>query len=199
MGGDAGEDVGEPGLWIHAVHLRRDDQAVHSRGAVAAAVGTAEQPAFSAKGRQVNSCCGVAPCRRATCETTASGTSDSSIARAFSSSDQRRRPARAGDYLDATRRRRLRVKRKIKSRHKPISKSGNQTRRSQPQNEGVGGTPLTGAVVVNAVIGLRSGEDGGKGGVVEKLRDFHRIVLSWLSVSASCDMKAIIRCEKCQL
>jgi hypothetical protein len=42
--------------------------------------------------RQVNSCCGVAPCRRATCETTASGASDSSIARAFSSSDQRRRP-----------------------------------------------------------------------------------------------------------
>jgi len=37
------------------------------------------------------------------------------------SSDQRRRPARARAHLDATRRRRLRVKRKVKSRHKPIS------------------------------------------------------------------------------
>jgi hypothetical protein len=47
---------------------------------------------LSASPRQVNNCCGVAPCRRAICETTASGASDSSIARAFSSSNHRRRP-----------------------------------------------------------------------------------------------------------
>ena len=52
-------------------------------------------------------------------------------------------PARSRDHLNATRRRRLRVKRKIKSRHKPISKSGNQTCRSRLQTEGVSGTPLT--------------------------------------------------------
>ena len=52
-------------------------------------------------------------------------------------------PASARDHLDATRRRRLRVKRKIKSRHKPIPKSGNQTRRSHLQIEGVNRTPLT--------------------------------------------------------
>ncbi|MGD0764671.1 MAG: hypothetical protein ABR929_16090, partial [Roseiarcus sp.] len=52
-------------------------------------------------------------------------------------------PDSARDHLNAPRRRRLRVKRKIKSRHKPISKSGNQTRRSHLQIEGVSTTPLT--------------------------------------------------------
>ena len=44
MLGDAGQYVGEPGLRINVVHLGRDDQAVHDGGALAAAIGTAEQP-----------------------------------------------------------------------------------------------------------------------------------------------------------
>src|SRR6516165_12389347 len=44
MTGDARENVGQPRLRIDAVHLARDDEAVHRRGALAAAVGTAEQP-----------------------------------------------------------------------------------------------------------------------------------------------------------
>src|SRR5208282_6026179 len=50
MFGDAGEHVGEPCLWINVVHLGRDDQAVHDRGALAAAIGTAEQPRLSTQG-----------------------------------------------------------------------------------------------------------------------------------------------------
>src|SRR5450432_3361033 len=49
----------------------------------------------------------------------------------------------AGDHLNAPRRRGLRVKRNIKSRHKPISKSRDQTRRSATQIKGASGTPLT--------------------------------------------------------
>jgi len=52
-------------------------------------------------------------------------------------------PARAADNLNATRHSRFRVRRKTKSRHKPISKSENQTRRSYIQTEGVSRTPLT--------------------------------------------------------
>ena len=44
MAGDAREDVGEPRLRIDAVHLCRDDEAVHGCGAPASAVGPAEQP-----------------------------------------------------------------------------------------------------------------------------------------------------------
>ena len=44
------EGTSAPGLRIDAVHLRGHDQAVHRRGAVAAAIGTAEQPALPAKG-----------------------------------------------------------------------------------------------------------------------------------------------------
>ena len=47
--GDAGEDIGEPGLRIDVVHLGGDDQAVHQGGALAAAIGTREEPRFSAK------------------------------------------------------------------------------------------------------------------------------------------------------
>jgi hypothetical protein len=39
MLGDAGQNIGEPGLWINIVHLGRDDQAVHDRGPLAAAIG----------------------------------------------------------------------------------------------------------------------------------------------------------------
>lgn len=47
MGGDAREDVGEPGLRIDAIHLRCDDETVHGRGSLPAAIGPAEQPGFS--------------------------------------------------------------------------------------------------------------------------------------------------------
>src|SRR5260370_16040515 len=44
MRSDPRQDVGEPGLWIHVVHFGRDDQAVHHRSTVAAAIGATEQP-----------------------------------------------------------------------------------------------------------------------------------------------------------
>ena len=50
MLGDAGEHVGEPGLRVDVVHLRRDDQAVHGGGALAAAIGAGEQPRLPSKG-----------------------------------------------------------------------------------------------------------------------------------------------------
>ncbi len=40
--GDAVKYVGEPGLRIDAVHLGRDNQGVHGRGALATAVRTGE-------------------------------------------------------------------------------------------------------------------------------------------------------------
>ena len=49
MSGDAREDVGEPGLRIDAIHLRRDNETVHGRGALPAAIGSAEQPRFSSQ------------------------------------------------------------------------------------------------------------------------------------------------------
>lgn len=51
--------------------------------------------------------------------------------------------ASAGNDLDASHRRRLRVKRKIKSRHKPIPKSRNQTRACRSKFEGGARTALT--------------------------------------------------------
>ena len=47
--GDAGEDIGEPGLRIDIVELGGDDEGVHRRGALAPAVGAAEQPRPSAQ------------------------------------------------------------------------------------------------------------------------------------------------------
>ena len=47
VGGDAREDVGEPGLRIDAVHLGCDNQTIHSCGALSASVRSAEQPGFS--------------------------------------------------------------------------------------------------------------------------------------------------------
>ena len=44
MSGDAGEDVGEPGLRVDVVHLGRDDQAVHGGGALPTTIGAGEQP-----------------------------------------------------------------------------------------------------------------------------------------------------------
>jgi hypothetical protein len=41
---DAGEDVGEPGLWIDIVELGGDDQAVEAGGALAAPIRAAEEP-----------------------------------------------------------------------------------------------------------------------------------------------------------
>jgi hypothetical protein len=47
MGGDASEDIGQPNLWIDPIHLGRDDQAIHGRGASSAAIGSAEEPRLS--------------------------------------------------------------------------------------------------------------------------------------------------------
>ena len=44
MPGDAGQDVGQPGLRIDIVQFGGDDQAVDRRGALSAAIGTGEQP-----------------------------------------------------------------------------------------------------------------------------------------------------------
>ena len=44
MRGDPGQDVGQPSLRIDAVHLGRDDEAVHGGGALTTAVGSAEHP-----------------------------------------------------------------------------------------------------------------------------------------------------------
>ena len=67
--------------------------------AAAASTTTGTKPSASAPScalrrasrRHVNSCCGVAPYRRATSETTAPGSRDASTARDFSLCDQRRR------------------------------------------------------------------------------------------------------------
>ena len=44
MGGDAGEDVGQPGLRIDTIDLGGDDQAVQRRRPLSAAIGTGKQP-----------------------------------------------------------------------------------------------------------------------------------------------------------
>ena len=49
MLGDASQDIGQPGLRIDVIHLGGDDQAVEGGGPLAAAVGTGEQPRFSAQ------------------------------------------------------------------------------------------------------------------------------------------------------
>ena len=50
MAGDAGEDVGEPGLRIDIVELGGADQRVDDGGALTTAIRSAEQPRFTAKG-----------------------------------------------------------------------------------------------------------------------------------------------------
>jgi hypothetical protein len=40
--GDAGQDVGQPGLRIHVVDRGRDDNAVHGGGALSAAIRAGE-------------------------------------------------------------------------------------------------------------------------------------------------------------
>ena len=47
MIGDAGEDVGEPGLRVDVVELCGADRGVHERGALAAPIGAGEQPRLS--------------------------------------------------------------------------------------------------------------------------------------------------------
>jgi hypothetical protein len=49
MAGDAGEDVGEPGLRVDVVHLGRDDQAVHGGGAICASIGAGKEPRLSSE------------------------------------------------------------------------------------------------------------------------------------------------------
>jgi hypothetical protein len=49
IGGQSGEDVGEPGLRVDVIQLSADDQAVENGSALSAAIGTAEQPGLSAE------------------------------------------------------------------------------------------------------------------------------------------------------
>jgi hypothetical protein len=51
MGGDACEDIGQPSLRIDTIHLGRDDQAIHGRGALSATIRPAEEPGLSPKRR----------------------------------------------------------------------------------------------------------------------------------------------------
>ncbi len=50
MVSDPAYHVGQPGLWIDIVHLGRDDQAVHYRGALPTTIRTAEQPRLAPEG-----------------------------------------------------------------------------------------------------------------------------------------------------
>ena len=47
--GDAGEDVGEPGLRVDVVELGGADQRVHHRCSLAAAIGAGEQPGLASE------------------------------------------------------------------------------------------------------------------------------------------------------
>jgi hypothetical protein len=49
MGGDAGEDIDQPSLRIDAIHLGRDDEAVHGGRASSAAIRSTEEPRLSSK------------------------------------------------------------------------------------------------------------------------------------------------------
>ena len=73
--------------------------------------------------RQVNTCCGVSPCRRATSETTAPGTSVSSTMPGLEILRELAPSPRPRNHLQPAHRCRLRLKRMVKRRHKPISDS----------------------------------------------------------------------------
>ncbi len=47
MRGDPGQKVSQPGLRVDAVHLGRDDEAVHGRGPLTTSVGAAKHPRLS--------------------------------------------------------------------------------------------------------------------------------------------------------
>jgi hypothetical protein len=47
--GNAGQHICKPSLRIDVVHLGGDDEAVHGGSTIAAAIGSAEQPPFSAQ------------------------------------------------------------------------------------------------------------------------------------------------------
>jgi len=49
---DPAQDVGEPSLRIEVVELRRADQGVHRRGALATAIGAGEQPSLAPEGNR---------------------------------------------------------------------------------------------------------------------------------------------------
>ena len=49
MGGDAGENIREPGLRIDAIHFGRDDEAIHDGRTLSATIGPTKQPGFPAK------------------------------------------------------------------------------------------------------------------------------------------------------
>jgi hypothetical protein len=48
--GDAGEEIGEPSLWIDVIRLGGVDNAVHRGGALTAAIGAGEEPRLPAEG-----------------------------------------------------------------------------------------------------------------------------------------------------
>jgi hypothetical protein len=50
MTSDAGEDVGEPSLWVDAVELGGADERVHDGRSLPSAVRSAEQPRLSTQG-----------------------------------------------------------------------------------------------------------------------------------------------------
>jgi hypothetical protein len=50
MVGDPGQDIAEPDLRADVVQFGSDDQTVHRRGSLSAAIGTREQARFSAQG-----------------------------------------------------------------------------------------------------------------------------------------------------
>ena len=47
---DPAQDIGQPGLRIDVVQLGGDDERIHCRGALSAAIGSCEQPRLSAEG-----------------------------------------------------------------------------------------------------------------------------------------------------
>ena len=50
MGGDTGEDISQPSLWIDAIDLGGDNKTVHGGCTLSAAIGPAEEPRFSSQG-----------------------------------------------------------------------------------------------------------------------------------------------------
>jgi hypothetical protein len=50
MGGDTGENIGQPSLRIDAIHFRGDDKTVHGGCTLSAAIGPTEEPRFSSQG-----------------------------------------------------------------------------------------------------------------------------------------------------
>ena len=48
---DAGEHIGQPGLWVNVVEPGCHDERIHDGGPVGAAIRAGEQPCFPSKGQ----------------------------------------------------------------------------------------------------------------------------------------------------